>query len=547
MVQTNKSTSIMVQTKAEFISYLQTGYFPKIVTDYLSQNSLLRDFYQHAPNLDGIRSAIEKRKNFSTNRSVLVQQLHQQYSSIEISEKVKKNIDALLNENTFTICTAHQPNIFTGHLYFIYKIVNTIKLADELNKQLPVNNFVPVFYVGSEDADLEELGEVTVNGVKYKWQTRQKGAVGRMIVDDELLTIIKKIKGQLSVEKFGNEVIELIEQCYVQGRSLQQACFSLVNQLFQQYGLIVLLPDNTELKRMMLPVFKDDLYFNTASKIVAGTTNKLSENYKVQAHPREINLFYLVDNIRNRIVLENETYKVHDSEIKFSKEQIEEELNTYPERFSPNVILRSLYQETILPNIVFIGGGGELAYWLEVKDIFDNYKVPYPVLILRNSFLFIRDKYNSLMEKLSLTNADIFHPEETLIKNIVTNNSSQQLTLEKEKQQLLLIYADLKKAAKNVDGSLEAHVESLQAQHLKKLDQLEAKLLRAEKKKFEAEQKQLNKIKATLFPGNTLQERVENFMPFYARWGKDFINVIYDNSLSFEQEFCIINEKDPPA
>jgi bacillithiol biosynthesis cysteine-adding enzyme BshC len=525
------------------ISYKETGYFSKIVTDYLSKKNLLHGFYQHSPDLQGIKDAITSRKNITTNRKVLVEHLDQQYLKVETSAKVKENISALKNENTFTVCTAHQPNIFTGHLYFIYKIIHTIKLADTLNSELPGNKFVPVLYVGSEDADLEELGEVFINGEKYKWETKQTGAVGRMLVDDELLKILKKIKGQLVVEPFGKEVIEIVQECYVKGRTIQDACFCLINKLFGSYGLIILLPDNAELKKQMLPVFEDDIFSNTPSEIVSAASKQLGEYYKVQAHPRDINLFYLKDDIRNRIVQYNDIYKVHDTAIQFAKDELKNELQQHPERFSPNVILRALYQETILPNLAFVGGGGELAYWLELKDMFQRYNVPYPVLILRNSFLFVNEKAGSLMQKLSITYTDIFKPEQELVKDIVVTNSSHQLNLDKQKQEFASIYDEIKSSVKEVDATLIKHVDALQAKLLKNLDNLERKLLKAEKKRFESQQNQIKKLRSNLFPNNSLQERVENFMPFYAKWGSDFIKVIFENSLVFEQEFCIIKEE----
>ncbi len=534
----------MVKTKAEFISYQQTGYFSKIITDYLSQNNSLQNFYQHPFNLQGIKDAIADRKKINTNRKILAEQLEQQYISIETSDAVKHNISSLKQENTFTITTAHQPNIFTGHLYFIYKIIHTIKLADALNRDMPENKFVPVFYVGSEDADLEELGEVFINGEKYTWNTKQTGAVGRMLVDDELLKILKKIKGQLDVEPFGKEIIDLVQECYTKGRSIQDACFCLVNKLFGVHGLIVLLPDNVELKKQMLTVFEDDIFNNTPSEIVNKTTEHLAEYYKVQAYPREINLFYLKDNIRNRIVEHKGIYKIHETDIQFSKEELKNELVNHPERFSPNVILRALYQETILPNLVFVGGGGELAYWLQLKDMFHHYNIPYPVLILRNSFSFINEKINALIQKLSLIYTDIFKTEYDLVTDIVRKNSSHQLSLQKEKQQIQAVYREMKTAVKEIDATLVEHVEALQAKLFKTLDRLEIKLLRAEKKRFESQQKQVRKIKVNLFPNNSLQERVENFMPFYAKWGKEFVKLIYDNSLIFEQEFCIIKEEE---
>ena len=526
------------------VSYKATGYFTKIITDYLSQNGSLQKFYAHPSNLQGIKDAIVSRKKFDTNRNVLVDALEQQYLAVETSDPVKQNITALNDENTFTVCTAHQPNIFTGHLYFIYKIVHTIKLADTLTRALPGNKFVPVFYVGSEDADLEELGEIFINGEKYKWETKQTGAVGRMLVDDELLKILKKINGEISVEPFGKEVIELVQECYVKGRTIQDACFCLVNKLFGGQGLIVLLPDNAALKKLMLPVFEDDLFSSTPSEVVNKTSEQLGKLYKVQAHPREINLFYLHDSIRNRIIAYKDIYKVHDTAVQFTKEELKSELKRHPERFSPNVILRSLYQETILPNLAFVGGGGELAYWLELKDLFRHYNIPYPVLILRNSFLLINGKMNSLIQKLSLGYPEIFKPDDELLKDIVRNNSTHQLTLEKEKHQVIAVYEGIKSSVKEVDTTLIKHVEALQARLVKSLEKLEVKLLRAEKRNFEAQQKQVKKIRSNLFPNNSLQERVENFMPFYARWGSDFLKVIYDNSLIFEEEFCIIKEEE---
>ncbi|MBA3673420.1 MAG: bacillithiol biosynthesis cysteine-adding enzyme BshC [Chitinophagaceae bacterium] len=534
---------------AEYISYQETGYFSKIVTDYLSlqeeslgQNNSLQNFYQHSYNVQGIKDTISSRKKFNTNRKLLVDQLELQYVDVVTSDKVKNNISALKDENTFTICTAHQPNIFTGHLYFIYKIVHVIKLADTLNRELPENKFVPVFYVGSEDADLEELAEVSINGEKYTWNTNQTGAVGRMLVDDELLKILKKISGQLAVEPFGKQIIELMQECYLKGRSIQDACFSLVNKLFSDYGLVVLLPDNAALKKSMTAVFEEDIFQNIPSEIVNKTVVQLAQHYKVQAQPREINLFYLHDNIRNRIVLQKDIYIIQGTDTKFTKEELKNELLQHPERFSPNVILRSLYQETILPNVAFIGGGGELAYWLELKDMFQHYNIPYPVLVLRNSFLLINEKANVLIQKLSLSSLDIFKADNDLLKAIVIKNTSHQLSFENEKHNIVSVYEKIKISVNEIDVTLAKHVESLEAKILKTIGKLEIKLLRSEKRKFESQQRQIGRMKSNLFPDNELQERIENFMPYYGKWGKGFINLIYDNSLNFEQQFCIIKK-----
>lgn len=533
------------QFQAKYLPYSETGNFTKIVLEYIAGAKDLSSFYEHEVSLDGIKASIFKRKSYNINRHLLVEELQKQYKEISESGNVMANIKSLSDDNTFTICTAHQPNIFTGHLYFIYKILHTIKLASELKKQLPEYNFVPVFFMGSEDADLDELDHVVVDNKKYKWETNQKGAVGRMKVDDKLVKLIEEISGRISVEKYGNEIIEVLKNCFTKNTTIEQATFLLVHHLFKSYGLIVLLPDNAAYKKNMQSIFENDLFNNTPSEIVSKSSEKLGEKYKVQAHPREINLFYLKDDIRNRIAEMKDRFVVHDTDIVFTKEQLKNELDQYPERFSPNVILRGLFQEVILPNIAFIGGGGELAYWLELKDMFLHYKVPYPLLILRNSFLLIEEKYYSLMQKLNIIAVDLFKGEQIILNEIVNTETKNTLQLQNEKSQLDNVYNEIKNKVRQIDATLLQHTEALETKALKTLMALEKKMLRAEKRKFGNTKNQLTKILNSLFPDDNLQERTENFMLYYSKWGSSFLEMLYENSLTFEQKFCVIEEASP--
>jgi bacillithiol biosynthesis cysteine-adding enzyme BshC len=527
--------------QSQYIPYSQTGKFTKIVIDYINEAPALKDFYGHAVNLEGIKSAIAERKKFKTNRQLLVDEFSNQYKDLDDCDTVKANISALLSENTFTVCTAHQPNIFTGHLYFVYKILHTIKLAGSLKKEFPEYNFVPVFFVGSEDADLEELNHIVIDGEKYEWETNQTGAVGRMKVDDNLLKLIDKIAGRLSVEKYGNNVIELLKKCYTKNSTIENSTFLFVHYLFKDYGLLVLLPDNAAFKNEMIAVFEDDIFNHTSSEIVSRTSEKLARNYKAQAYPREINLFYLKDNLRNRIVPVDDHFVIHDTDIVFSKEEIKEELRAHPERFSPNVILRGLFQEVILPDVAWIGGGGELAYWLQLKELFTNYSVPFPVLVLRNSFLIVDEKYSKLLQKLNLDVVDLFKGKEVLLNEIVKRESSSVLNLSKEKEEIQHIYSEIKLLVSAIDATLAEHTSALETKQMKKISSLEKKMLRAEKRKFTAQKNQLDKIFSSLFPGDGLQERTENFMLFYSRQGNDFFKMLYEDSLSLEQEFCVVD------
>jgi len=521
------------------IPHKETGYFSKIAMDYVAEELSLKPFYQHPVSLKGMQDAINARKQFPTNRALLVQELQKQYADISTSEKVKENIQALLNENSFTIVTAHQPNIFTGYLYFVYKILHTVKLSAELKQQMPAMNFVPVFYMGSEDADLEELGKIYMGGEKIVWETKQKGAVGRMNTKG-LEKIIHRLEGELGVLPFGKELIALLKECYSGKDNIQWSTFKLINALFADHGVLVLIPDNANLKKSMERVFEEDIFHQTPSAIVEQTIEKLSANYKVQANPRAINLFYLKDDIRSRLVEDGGKYKVQDTALEFTAEELKHELTEHPERFSPNVILRGMFQETILPNIAFIGGGGELAYWLELKDLFQYYNVPFPVLVLRNSFLLVEKKWRGKADKLGFTIPDLFGDERLLMNELVKRDSSAQVHLTSELRDTNAFYDHLKTLAGNIDGTLQNHVEALKTKSLKPLHELEKKMLRAEKRKFGEQEHQLQQIKSALFPNNNLQERIDNFMPYYAKYGPAFIDMLYEQSLSLRMEFIVV-------
>lgn len=524
-----------------YLPYEGTGYFSKIVSDYLSQSPALRPFYQHTADLAGIRASVAARKAFPTPRKLLIEVLEEQYREISLPEKVKTNISLLADENTFTITTAHQPNIFTGPLYFIYKLIHAIRLADELNTQLPELRFVPVYYMGSEDADLDELGFVTVGGQKLVWETRQTGAVGRMKVDKALIKLIHAIGGQAGVLPFGNEMVHLLRQCYTDGKPIQQATLELVNTLFGEYGLVILVPDNAKLKTAFHAVVEKELTEGFSHKMVSETITALEKTYKVQAGGREINLFYLFDDKRERIEVRNNRYEIQTLGLSFTQAEILKELREHPERFSANVILRGAFQEMVLPNIAFIGGGGELAYWLELKNVFQAAGIPYPVLLLRNSFLVMKQEQLDKWKQLGFSETDLFADPLHLLNGLVKHETRNQLSLAGELAQAKNYYGTLRTITDAVDKTLSEHLIALETQALKKLTELEKKLLRAERRKYQDQQRQITRMKQLYFPAKNLQERVDNLSLYYAAYGKKWLDMIYASSTPFNDGFGLIS------
>ncbi len=528
----------MIPVSTQYLSIEQTGAFSAIVNDYVNGEEALRPFYRHEANIAGIKAAIAERKKFPTDRKALAELLQDQYQGKTLGEPLSRNLALLQQENTFTITTAHQPNIFTGHLYFIYKILHCIRLANELRTTLPDYNFVPVFYMGSEDADLDELGEVVIDNHPYRWDTPQQGAVGRMNVDKPFLATMEAITAQVGVLPFGAEIMRLMKEAYLPGISIEQATFSLVHALFHSYGLVILLPDIRKVKAAFSAIMHSELFTGFSHAAVVKTVEAFPPQYKVQAAGREINLFYLFEQSRERIIKTDDGFAAGDRQ--FSAEEISAELKNFPERFSPNVILRPVLQEYILPNIAFIGGGGELAYWLELEAVFAAKSVPFPVLLLRNSFMLMEPQAKRLAEKLELDTVSLFLTEEILLQQIVQRSSDKKLSLQAQQDALATVYNEVRSLAAAVDITLEKHVQALEKQAADKLLKLQQKMLRAEKRKFAAEERQLHTLKASLFPANNLQERVENIIPFYGRFGPGIFELLYNASPALQAKFTVL-------
>jgi len=530
-----------MEPHCEVLPYAATGAFSNMVLDYVAQDPKLRQFYAHPASTAGLQAAMANRQGFNTNRTVLVEALRAQYANYALQPTQEAHLNALLQPNCYTITTAHQPNIFTGPLYVVYKILHAIKLAEWLKQQMPESNFVPVFYMGSEDADLDELGHIFLGEEKLEWETSQTGAVGRMHTRG-LEKIIERLQNEFGHLPFGAEMTQMITRAYTGHPNIQQATLYLLNSLFAAFGLLVVIPDNPALKSLFNAVVTKELLEQFSQSAVATTSAAIGVHYKVQAAGRPLNLFYLSpEGQRERIEKLAMGYAVPALGLQFSEAEIMAELAQHPERFSANVILRGVFQETILPNIAFVGGGGELAYWLQLKQVFAAVGVPYPVLVLRNSFLLMDHRASRLQKKLQLTTAQLFWPLQQQELWWVNQHAGQPLDTGAQQAELSALYDRIAQIAANVDETLLTHVAALQAKAKKGLQQLDKKMLRAEKRKQKDGLQQLQTVHRLLFPTHNLQERVENFMPLFAKYGPDLLQELYRNSLALEQQFTVMS------
>lgn len=507
-----------------------TGNFSKEFVEYLNNPSLSK-FYHLPPKVESFKKQMESKKFDIAKRELLVNKLHQQYADVRCSAFVENNITSLLADNTFTITTGHQLNIFTGPLYFIYKIVTAINASKSLKEHYPNHNFVPVYWMATEDHDFEEINHFHLFQDTLRWETAQKGAVGRMNTEG-MANIIDKIE---SCPLF-------FKEAYLNGHSLSQATRLFVNELFGDHGLVIIDADDSDFKASFTQQILDDVKSHTAFNLVNHTSTELNNlGFKTQINAREINFFYLEDGLRERITLENGVYKVLNTSHSFTPYELEKLVKSHPERFSPNVVLRPLYQEIILPNLAYIGGPAEVVYWLQLKAVFDHYQIAFPILMPRNFALYVTKTNSRKVEKLGLTIEELFQDSNSLKHQLLSRQSEKEYSLTSEMEGFEKLFMSISQKAAAIDKSLVGMVGSEGAKLAKAIEQLEKRLQKSEEKNHETAINQLEQIKSKLFPGGGLQERHDNFLQFYVG-NPDFINTLIDQFDAFDYRFNVLME-----
>jgi bacillithiol biosynthesis cysteine-adding enzyme BshC len=531
---------LMAFTKSN-ISLSETGQFSKLIIDYIGNNNALKEFYTYEPRIESFPQAIEDRNKAALNRDILVDALKGQYKETGISG-MEASIERLADKNTYTVCTGHQLCLFTGPLYFIYKLISTINLAETLKKRYPASDFIPIYWMATEDHDFEEISSINLFGKKLKWDNAAtSGAVGRL-ASVSLVGMIEELKQIMGETEQAKKLTDLFTQAYLNHPNVADATRWLVHQLFGSYGLLIIDGDHAKLKSTFAAVMKDDLLNHTNHQLVNQTISWLEkQSIKAQVNPRPINCFYMLDHLRERIELAaDNVYKVANTAISFTKEALLEELDKHPERFSPNVVLRPLYQQHILPNLAYVGGPGELAYWLEYKSMFDHHRILFPVLIPRNFALLMDERIEQQFTKAGFEMLDLFKDTETLIKELVTRNTTVQLSLEEQQTKMAGVFAEISERATAVDSTLKSSVEAEFQKASNAIKNIESKLMRSEKQKQETGINQVKKIKEKFFPEDALQERYDNFIPYYLKSGDGFIADLKDAFDPFDYRLMVL-------
>lgn len=508
--------------KKSSLNFTEINSIPQLIKDFL--NGKLPEFKEDYFSLNNFKNKIEhKAKNFSAqNRANVWSVLDNQLTNNNLSDSQKTNLSLLKNENTFTVTTGHQLNLFSGPVFFVYKILQTIKTAVYLKEKFPENNFVPIFWMATEDHDFEEINHFKTRHNYFEFKADSGGVVGKIKLED--LAFISTFEEEFKDDVFGTELILLLKKAYQKEQNLTFATRFLVNELFSKYGLLMIDGDDALLKSEMQSVFSSELLRQDLLNFTKNTILKLENLYgKVQVNPREINLFYL-SKTRDRIEFDGKNFNIVDKNITFTKDEILSELKNHPEKFSPNAVMRPIFQESVLPNIAYIGGNAEIMYWLELKDYFKNLNLDFPLLIPRNSMLWLPEKVFKKLEKLDLTIADYFSDFDALVKEKLLDKNDILDFLNKAEETLKNQFYKLINEAGKTDITFCNLVSAEETRQLKSFSRMKKRLLRAEKIKKSELLFRLENLFLEIHPGKNWQERVYNFSVFYSELGQDFID-----------------------
>lgn len=516
-------------------------HFSTFDRSFAARDPALRNFLSPIIGKKTLEDQLRRKSETYLMREALCRCLDRQYTGMELPKAVSDNLLALRHPGTFSVTTAHQPLLFGGKLYVLYKALSTILLARSLTELLG-SNIVPIFVIGSEDHDLEEVRYFKLFHSQLAWEPVGLGPVGRKPMHN-IPQLLLEAENAFKTLPFGQYAIELLRASYGPMDTFAGSFRKLLHQLLGPLGLIIVDPDDAELKRGFGATIKEELSQGFSLPLVTSNIASIeAAGFKAQAHPREINLFYLDEGVRARIERNQDgIFHAIDTPYTWTASGIEALVDEHPEMFSPNVILRPLYQETILPNLAFIGGGGELAYWIQLKEVFQAKAIPYPILHRRQSACLVDQSTRNRMDKLGIGWEDLSSPIEEKLKEFVLSLEKDPVDLSNERAAMMQVLEGIRERARSIDSTLQRSLDATEHQIIKLLESFETRMVRGVKHRHESEVQQFRNLFDKVHPNQSLQERHEDFMTWIARFGPDLIDRLLASIQPLEPDFVYLD------
>lgn len=518
-----------VNTKLHHIDAYQTDFYKSDI-HLIDQNEALRRSLLNTSTINTIAQDIAENEQFSAAyRSKLADKILSQYTNSNIvldeTDLVFKNIQKLKQNNTFTVTTGQQIHVLLGPFFVVNKILSCCAEAIAVEKELQSANVVPIFWMASEDHDFDEIKSVRLYNETYTWDIDSNGPVGRLN-PSSLLELVKKARERIDQTPDNLQFINLCETAYSTCETFADATRYILHHLFSETGIIVLDPDDAMLKKQFEHVVSADLTNHLPSKKIDECIAEMkSFGVKPPINTRPINTFYITDNKRVRIEKTNNGYALVDGSEAFTSDELLKLLDLHPERFSPNALLRPMYQQTILPNVSYITGASEIIYWLELKKAMTSFGITFPELPVRKSVFFISEKNIQKLDNEGIPMSSLFLSEDRLRLKI----------MEKQHETLLNLSAKIEQKQRDLSDIIET-IKSLGSKQTNKLQKINNQLISALKKEHSHITELLSESNSTYSTAVKVKSSLAN-VDYVQERNKYIISMISEMTVATEHFF----------
>lgn len=524
-----------------FINFADIPGNHNLFLDYIYEFENVERFYKTAfRNIEGYKSVFEKVSGTKReHRKKLTEIIKKQYGETAPSKQTLSNIESLESESAIAVVTGQQLGILGGPMYTFYKIITAIKLCSSLKEKYDEYKFVPVFWMEGDDHDFDEVRSLKImdrsnslKSISYDDgldEETNRGSVADIKFNNNIYDFFNELNESLRDTEFKDDLIKKLKNFYQPGKTFQEAFFKILFEYFDDSGLVILNPSNPDVKKLLKPVFKKEIEnFRIHSEEVVETSAELEEVYHAQIKLKPINVFLKEDEGRYLLEPVENEFRLKGKRKKYSKESLLETLENDPTRFSPNVLLRPICQDYLLPTGLYVGGPSEISYFAQVIPMYKAFDLTVPVLYPRASVTILEGNVKKVLDKYNLSIADFFKEESELNEKLINLLSDIEVDplFDKTKNKLNDLFKELNDQIKEVDETLEDTVDKTLDKIIQNLGQLQNKVQKAHERKHETVLRQADKVRTLVFPNGNLQERELNFIYFVHKYGEDILKWI---------------------
>jgi bacillithiol synthase len=530
--------------RVEPLPFERIPHQSRLFLDYLKDPVALRKFYPSAVRFhhELPQRAPEVLSNYRVDREKVCDALAAMNQRWGAGEATLDNIRLLRESDCIAVVSGQQAGLFTGPLYTIYKALSAVKLAGCLRQRN--TKAVPVFWIAAEDHDFPEVAKAELIGrdcqlkhVEVSTGLHREGQpVGQVVLDDSIDAVVDQLFELLPNSEFAADMKALVKQAWQPGRGYVESFGTMMTSLLGSHGLIFLDPLDPELKRLAAPLYSEAA--RRAPEIAAALEQRSGELESAGYHAQVLataNSFPLFlhddEGARHAVVrVANGKYKAKDIPGEYTAEELATMARETPQRFSPNVTLRAVVQDYLLPTIAYYGGAAEIAYFAQTAEVYRLLDRPATPILPRSSLTMIERHTGRVLERYGLDLAHFFEGPEPVMKRVVEeylgadtaklfSNTEQNVNHELDR-----LRADLEAIDPTLASALDTGRKKINYQ----LDGLRTRFVRAQMNRDEAAHRQLQRAFDQLYPNKDLQERHINVTSLLARHGTYVIEWIYN-------------------